>query len=194
MKKFILAASLFILSACGTTHLSLPYKSSNETISAFKKLGLDSIEVESVSSFVDLDYSCPASTGVISLPDNITYENYIKKSLIEELAIAEMYDNKTPKIKLKVEVKELEYFLSHNSLMSVWDVGLKIDSSNGASLKIHEHYLFDAGAYSLWSCKKIADAFMPAIQKTIFDIATSPDLKALLTPKETSLELNPPPK
>jgi hypothetical protein len=103
-----------------------------------------------------------------------------------------MYDNRSPKIKLSVEVRELEYFLSSGTLKTVWDIELKVKSSNGESLRTNVHYQFDAGAFGLWDCKKIAKAYMPAVQTTILELANSPNLKALLTPKQEELERTPP--
>jgi hypothetical protein len=184
LNRITLAAAMLFLSACSTaTFTSPPYTSSIETTSVLKSLGVANIEIKSVTSSIDIDNTCPSSAKIILLPNNSSFEDYIKSALIEELSAAKIHDREAPKVKLQIDIKELEYFLAHsNSLMSVWDIDLKVNSSNGTSLRIHKHYLFDAGAYSLWSCKKIAESYMPAIQATIFELANSPKLKALVTP------------
>jgi hypothetical protein len=189
LKKIIFAVVILLLSACTTaTFTTQPYQPTIETTSALQSLRLSGVEIESVTASVDIDNSCPSSAGVILLPNKSSFEDYIKNSLINELTIAKIYDYKSPRVKLKVDITELEYFLSHSSLMSVWDLEFIIDSSNGASLKVHEHFLFDAGAYNLWSCKKIADAYMPAVQAIITKLAKSSNLDTLLTPPMSNPE------
>ncbi|NOU01664.1 MAG: hypothetical protein HOO95_08855 [Gallionella sp.] len=189
MKNITLTVALLALSACSTaTFTAQPYQPSIEATSALQNLGLSGIEIESVTSSVDIDNSCPSSARAISLPNKSGFEDYIKDALISEFTIADIYDKKSPKVKLKIDITELEYFLSHSSLMSVWDIEFIIDSSNGTSLKVHEHFLFDAGAYNLWNCRKIADAYMPAVKAVITKLAKSPSLRTLLTPQASDLE------
>lgn len=189
MNKIILSLTIFLLSACSTAKFTAPpYTVSSGTTSALQNLGLDGIEIKSVTSSIDIDSSCPSSASTIQLPNKSSFEDYIKNAFIDEFTIAKIYESESPKIKLQVDIKELEYFLSHSSLMSVWDIDLKINSSNGTSLKVHEHYLFDAGAYSLWNCQKIADSYMPAVQAVISELAHSPKFKALITPPRNNLD------
>ncbi len=189
LNKIIISVTIFLLSACSTAKFSVPpYTPSSLTTSALQNLGLDGIEVKSVTSSIDIDNTCPSSTSTIQLPNKSSFEDYIKNALIDEFTIAKVYDSVSPKITLQVDIKELEYFLSHSSLMSVWDIDLKINSSNGNSLRVHEHYLFDAGAYSLWNCQRIADSYMPAIQATISELAHASKFKALITPPKNNLD------
>lgn len=190
MKNIIAAiVILTLLNACTTATFTVqPYLPSIEATSALQSLGMSGIEIESVTSSVDIDNSCPSSARAISLPNKSSFEDYIRDALINEFTIADIYDKKSPKVKLKIDITELEYFLSHSSLMSVWDIEFIIDSSNGTSLKVHEHFLFDAGAYNLWNCKKIAEAYMPAVQAIITKLAKSPSLQTLFSPQASDME------
>lgn len=106
MKKIIFAVATLCLSACTTvTFTAQPYQSSTETTSLLQSLNLSSVEIESVTSSVDIDNTCPSSAGTILLPNKSNFEDYIKNSLISELTIAKIYDYKTPKVKLKVDIK-----------------------------------------------------------------------------------------
>jgi hypothetical protein len=42
-----------------------------------------------------------------------------------------------------------------------WDIGLKVNSSNGKSAFVEEHYEFNSGFIADTACKQTAEAYLP---------------------------------
>jgi hypothetical protein len=63
-----------------------------------------------------------------------------------------------------------------------WDIGLKVNSSNGKSVSVSEHYEFNSGFIADTACKQTAEAYLPAVQNLIGKLVKAPEFKSLVTP------------
>ena len=113
----------------------------------------------------------------------MSFEGYIQNALIDELKVSGMFDEKAPKITLSGSVEQLSFSSMRSLTGGAWDIGLRVNSSNGKSTYVTEHYEFDAGIAALTACQKIADYYMQATQNVLGKLISSPDFKSLVTPK-----------
>lgn len=181
MKKTIVAISVLVLSAC--SYVPQRYSISVGNNVALKTIGVGNINVSSFTKTADFNNNCRGTGGAIAAPDNMSFEGYIQKGLIEELKVAGMFDDIAPKITLTGDVEQLSFSSMRSITGGTWDIGLRVNSSNGKSIYVSEHYEFDAGLAALTACQKIADYYMQATQNVLGKLITSPDFKPLVTPK-----------
>lgn len=180
MKKTIVAISVLALSAC--SYAPQRYSISATNNMALKTSGVGNINVSSFTKTADFNSNCRGTGGVIGAPGNMSFEGYIQNGLVEELKIAGMFDDKTPKITLSGDVEQLSFSSMRSIIGGAWDIGLRVNSSNGKSTYVSEHYEFDAGIAALTACQKIADNYMQATQNVLGKLVTSPEFKSLVTP------------
>ncbi len=188
MKIFIVAVSTLVLSACASNSLldlrytPQPYSVAGENTEALKKFGVAHINVGPFTKTAEFDNSCHVVSGIVEKPDSSGFEGYIQKALIAELKQAGMFDDKTPQITLAGDVQQLSQSTGRMQYLSSWDIGIRLNSSNGKSVEINQHYDFNAGANWLPDCQQIADRYMFAVQNTLGKLIDSPEFQSLVTP------------
>jgi hypothetical protein len=180
MKRIIVAVSVLALSAC--SYMPQRYSVSADNTEALKKIGAGNINVGLFTKTAEFDNSCRVTAGVVEKPDNTGFEGYIQKALVEELKQAGMFDDKTPKVTLSGVVEKLSLSTWRTIYLSNWDIGVRLNSSNGKTVYITQHYEFNAGYNKLADCQQIADHFMLAVQKTLGKLITAPEFESLVTP------------
>ena len=127
------------------------------------------------------DNSCRAA-GPIEPPDNMSFEAYIKKALVDELKMGGVYEGISPTTLLTGSVEHLSF----SSMQGVagtsgeWHIQLLINSSNGKSFLVSEHYEFESAFIADFGCKQTADAYLPAVQDLIGKLVTAAEFKLLL--------------
>jgi hypothetical protein len=185
MKRIIIAVSVFVLSACSLIqphYTPQQYSVSGENTRLLKKLGVGNINVGPFTKTAQFDNSCQVVSGVVEKPDNTGFEGYIQQALIAELKKADMFDDKTPKITLTGDIEKLSLSTWRNIELSSWDITVRLNSSNGQSVVIFQHYDFNAGHDLLPDCQEIADHYMYAVQKTLGKLIDAPEFQFLVTP------------
>lgn len=189
MKRITIVLIVLILSAC--TNAPQRYGISADNNMALKASGSGNINVGSFTKTADLSNNCRGIYGQLSLPDNMSFEGYIQKGLIDELKVAGMFDDKAAKITLSGDVEKLS-FSTLTGLMGggSWDIGLRVNSSNGKSAYVSEHYEFDSSIQVWAACAQTANAYMPAVQNILGKLIKSPDFKSLVTPKDQVSQQN----
>ncbi len=180
MKRIIVAVSVLVLSAC--SYMPQRYSVSQENTEALKKSGGSNINVGPFTKTAEFDNSCRVVAGVVEKPDSTGFEGYIQKALVEELKQADMFDDKAPKITLTGVVEKLSLSTLRTIYLSNWDIGVRLNSSNGKSVYITQHYEFNAGPNKLADCQIIADQYMVAVQKTLGKLINAPEFQSLVTP------------
>lgn len=178
MKKFALALSVLALSAC-STYTPQRYNISADNNVALKALGVGNISVGPFTGPSTFDNACRGA-GPIAPPDNMSFERYIQKALADELKVAGMFDDKTPKTILTGAVEKLSFSSSRGLTGGEWDISLRVSSSNGKSVFVSEHYEFQSGFIADTACKQTAEAYLPAVQNLIGKLVNAPEFKSLL--------------
>lgn len=177
MKKVFALVSVLALSAC-STYMPQRYSISADNNVALKAIGVGNINVGSFKGPANFDNSCRAA-GPIAPPDNMSFEAYIQKALADELKVAGVFDDKTPKTTLSGTVEQLSFSSSRSLTGGSWDIGLRVSSSNGKSTYVSEHYEFNSGFIADTACKQTAEAYLPAVQNLIGKLVRAPEFKSL---------------
>jgi hypothetical protein len=180
MKQIFIVITALSLGAC-STYMPQRYSINADTNVALKSIDAGNISVGTFKGPDNFDKSCRAA-GPIAPPDNLTFEGYIQKALADELKVAGKYNDATPRVTLNGIVDQLAFSSSRSLTGGSWDIGLKINSSNGKSAYVSEHYEFNSGFIADTACKQTAEAYLPAVQDLIQKLVKSPDFKSLITP------------
>ncbi len=178
MKKMMIVFSVLLLSAC-STYTPQRYSISADNNLILKTMSAGNINVGAFQGPKSFDNSCRAA-GPIAPPDNMSFEAYIQKALADELKVAGKFDDKTPKITLTGVVEQLAFSSSRGLTGGSWDIGLRVNSSNGKSMYVAEHYEFNSGFVADTACKQTAEAYFPAVQNLIGKLIKSPEFLTLL--------------
>ena len=178
MKALAVGLIVLSLSAC-STFTPQRYSISADNNVALKSIGVGNINVGTFSGPSTFDKACRGA-GPIAPPDNMSFEAYIQKALADELKVAGMYDDKTPRTTLTGALEKLSFSSSRGLTGGEWDIGLRINSSNGKSIFVSEHYEFESGFIADTACKQTAEAFLPAVQNVIGKAIRTPEFKELL--------------
>ncbi len=178
IRKSILLVSLLSLTAC-STYTPQRYSISADNNVALKTIEANNIYVGNFTGPANFSNACRAA-GPIAPPDNMSFEAYLQKALADELKVAGLYDDKTPSVTLTGSLEELSFSSSRGLTGGTWDLSLKVESSNGHSTHVSEHYEFESGFIADTACKQTAEAYFPAVQNLIGKLVTSPDFKKLV--------------
>lgn len=167
-----------ILTGC-STYMPQRYSISADNNVALKSIGVGKVNVGAFKGPASFDNSCRAA-GPIAPPDNLSFAAYIQKALADELKVAGMYNDTGPDVTLSGTVESLAFSSSRGLTGGSWDIGLRVQSSNGKATLVSEHYEFNSGFVADTACKQTAEAYYPAVQNLIGKLIKSPDFRALL--------------
>ncbi len=179
-KLLVCGLAALVLGGC-STYMPQRYSISADNNVALKSIGAGNINVGPFKGPAGFDNSCRAA-GPIAPPDNMSFEAYIQKALADELKVAGMFDDKQPKVTLTGTVEQLAFSSSRGLTGGSWDIGLRVNSSNGKSTFVSEHYEFNSGFVADTACKQTAEAYLPAVQNLIGKLVKDPAFKTLVTP------------
>lgn len=180
IKNTAIALVLASLTGC-STYMPQRYSISADNNVALKAIEAGNINVGTFQGPANFDNSCRAA-GPIAPPDNMGFETYIRKALADELKVAGKFDEKSPKVTLTGAVEQLAFSSSRGLTGGSWDIGLRVNSSNGKSTFVSEHYEFNSGFIADTACKQTAEAYYPAVQNLIGKLVKSPEFIGLVTP------------
>jgi hypothetical protein len=157
------------------------YSISADTVTALRAYRSRPI---AVGSFTATDagrteITCRA-VGPIKTPDGEPFEAFIRKALIAELAIAEVYAPSAP-VTLIGTVNHLDF--SSGWTDAAWKIALTVRSSNGEELSIAEHYKFAGSYVGETACQQTAQAMMPAVQNLVKQLVQHPEFPRLVLVK-----------
>jgi len=180
MRIAVAGIALLVLAGCST--YAVPrYSVSADTVAALRAVGEVKVDVGAFA-----DQNAPGANdrpgemmcrgvGPIKTPDGETYAEYIRKALISELIIADIYAQGSP-TSLTGTVSGLDF----SSTSGTWTVGLEIKSNNGRSVAVTNIYKYKSSFVGETACNQTAQAALGAIQDTIKRVVTHADFKALL--------------
>ena len=180
MKKVaILIISMAIMSGC-STFTAPRYSTEADNTMALRTIEIGDITVANFSDAATFSRSCRGS-GPIAPPDGVTFAEYVREALADELKVAGLYDDdQSPRITLSGSIDSLDFSSSRSVTGGKWNILLTLNSSNGKSMSVQEHYEFESGFGYVTACKQTAEAFMGAVQNLIGKIVSSEDFKQLV--------------
>lgn len=178
MKKLLIALTAIVLTAC-TSYSPQRYSSVPDNIPVLKSIDAKGIRVGTFTGPAEFDDSCRGGAS-ITPPVNMTFPGYIQTALADELKVAEMYDDKAPRVTLAGRIERLEFSSSMGLTNGIWLIGLRVRSTNGKDLSVSERYEFESGFEGTSACRRTAEAFLPAVQNLVAKLVNSPEFGALL--------------
>lgn len=172
-RSLLLILTGFLLAGC-ETYTAPRYGMSADNIVALRSLSPVRIKVSPFAEPKQFDRGCRAA-GPITAADDVGFAEYIRKALADELKVAGVYDEGASLV-LAGSVDNLAF----SSTTGSWDIALTVTSSNGKSVSVKEHYEFPSAFAAVNACKRVADAYFPAVQNVIRKLVTSPDFRGLV--------------
>ena len=180
MKLGILLASvsLLVMSGC-STYSANRYAISVDNVTELRTLSGTEIGVGNFSAATPgrTEIMC-RGVGPITTPDGESFENFIRKALVDELRMAEVY-SKNGGVILSGNLDAIDF----SSNTGNWDISLTVSSSNGESLSVSESYEYKTSFYGETACNQTAQALMPAVQNIIGKIVSNSKFQNLVNTK-----------
>jgi hypothetical protein len=178
MALSIILATVFLIGC--STYMSPRYSIEPDNTIALRNLNANDIGVADFTGPDEFSSSCRGG-GPIAPPDDITFAEYIREALADELKVAGLYNRQSPKVTLTGKIDTLDFSTNKGITGGEWNISITLTSSNGKSLVSSEHYEFKAGFAGETACKQTAEAFMYAVQNLIAKVIKSDEFKGLLT-------------
>jgi len=177
MKKIMfMAAALLMLSACSTMQPPR-YAISIDNIQKLKNYEGVKAEVVSLNQSANFSPNCRLM-GPIEPADGLTIPQFIAKAFNDEFKMAGLFS--TDGIKISGDITKVEFSSITGLTSGYWDIGLRLDSSNGQSLSVSNKYTFKSGFDAITACNATADALTPAVQDLIKATVYHPEFSKLL--------------
>ena len=177
MKQFFgFMVLVALLSGC-STYSANRYSISADNIVALRSLNGKTINVGAFSSSEPgkSEIMC-RGVGPIKTPDGEPFSEFIRKALLDELRIANVFSPTSPTT-LTGNLDKIDFSSSDGS----WNLALTIMSSNRKSMTVSENYSYTTSFYGETACNQTAQALMPAIQNLVGKVVRSPDFMALIS-------------
>jgi hypothetical protein len=114
--------------------------------------------------------------GPIKTPDGEAFEEFVRKALVDELTIAEVYASDA-RTTITGRLDSIDF---SSGMGATWNIGLTITSSNGQTLSVSEEYKYTSSYYGETACNQTAHALMPAVQNVVGKVIRHPNFPELL--------------
>jgi len=168
-----------VLSGC-STYAASRYTTSVDTVTALRGFRGTSVAVAPFTAAKpgEAEITCRA-VGPIKTPDGEPFEQFVRKALIDEMKMAEIYADSGP-VTLTGRLESIDF--SSGLTDAAWNIALTLTSSNGKSLAVAERYEYKSSWYGETACNQTAHALMPAVQNLVGKTVRHPDFRLLLQP------------
>ncbi|MGZ9083349.1 MAG: hypothetical protein ACXW3U_14815 [Rhodoplanes sp.] len=181
MKSAIIVVSTgLLLAGCST------YAADRYSVSMDSQEELQTVSTEAPGRKVDVSRfsaSKPGQTEIgcravapIKTPDGEPFEEYIRKALIDQLRLAQLY---SPDGAVHI-TGNLDY-INFSSHQGIWSLTVTVSDEANNSFVVREDYDYQSSFVGDTACSQTAQALMPAVQNLIRKIVSTPDFKAMLT-------------
>jgi hypothetical protein len=178
MKKLIVLCSLAILTTGCSTYSSSRYSTDTDNVVALRAIKDQSVNVgEFTASKPGEKTIMCRGVGPIKTPDGETFSEYVRKALMDELKMSEVYSTSAP-----VEITGNLDAIDFSSTNGTWNLSLTVNSTNGKSMSVSEEYSYTSSFYGETACNQTAQALMPAVQNLVGKVVRSPEFVDLVTP------------
>ena len=158
MKKILFVAlAVLMLSACSTMQPPR-YAISVDNIQKLKSYEGTKVEVVSLYQSANFESNCRLM-GPIEPADGLTVSQFVSKAFNDEFKMAGLYS--TDGIKLSGDITKIEFSSVTGLTNGYWDIGLRLNSSNGQSFTVSNKFEFKSGFDAITACNATADALSP---------------------------------
>jgi hypothetical protein len=163
MKKFLILSTITVLVSGCSTYSATRYSIATDNVMVLRSLNGKTINVGAFSSTSpgQKEIMC-RGVGPIKTPDGEPFSDFVRKALLDELKIANIYSASAP-VTLTGNLNALDF----SSQGGRWNLSLTVKSSNGKSMTTTEVYSYTSSFYGETACNQTAQAFMPAVQNLV---------------------------
>ena len=115
------------------------------------------------------------AVGPIKTPDNETFEAFVRKALVDQLQLADLY---APDAQGRIggNLDEINF----SSVDGRWFLALTVTSGPGRRFTVREEYDYDTSFYGETACNQTAQALMPAVQNLILKVVSHPEFRRMV--------------
>ena len=167
-----------VLSAC-QSYSPQRYTAVPDNAMVLKALTGATVRVSPFVLSAPFSASCRGGAN-IDPPVNLSYPGYLQAALSDELKVAGLYSEGSPRVTLSGDINRLEFSSTKSLTNGEWAIGLKITSTNGKVANASVLYKFESGFEGSSACRRTAEAFLPAVQELIAKLVRSAEFRALL--------------
>jgi hypothetical protein len=163
MRRFLgLVSVVALLIGCSSYNVA-KYGVSPDNVTALRQVGGQPVKVGpfKATKAGQTEIGC-RGVGPIKSPDGGPFEEYIRKALIDEMKVANVYSESAP-VTLTGNLDKIDF----SSTEGKWMIDLTLTSSNGRTLTIAESYSYETSFIGEKACALTAQAFSPAVQSLI---------------------------
>ena len=177
MKRLTLLVILFALSSGCSTYATSRYSICADNVTALRNFGGKTINVGAFTATMpgQSEIMC-RGVGPIKTPDGEPFSEFVRKALIDEMVIANVFSPKAS-VTLTGNLNNIDF----SSASGTWNLSLTVNSSNGKSMNVTENYSYTTSFYGETACNQTAQALMPAVQNLIGKVTRSPEFAILVT-------------
>jgi len=173
-RLLVFAAIALVLTGCAN-YAPQRYTAVPGNVATIRELPAVKVRIDRVSLATAFDTSCRGA-GMIDPPVGMSFADYVRGALTDELQVAGYYSTAAPQFVLHGEIDEISF----QSISGEWRLGLKMRSSNGRSMRVAERFPYESSFNGETACKRAAEAFLPAVQNLISKLIRDPNFPALL--------------
>lgn len=138
MKAFAIASviAVGVLASGCSTYSASRYAVNTDNVVALRTLGGKSIDVGAFTATKpgESEIMC-RGVGPVKTPDGEPFSEFVRKALLDELKIANVYSNAAP-VTLTGNLDAVDFSSSGGQ----WNLALTVKSSNGRSMSVKEAY------------------------------------------------------
>lgn len=178
MISVVAATTIALLASGCSTYAASRYTMSADTVSTLRSFRGQAVSVGPFTAATPgkTEIAC-RGVGPIKTPDGEPFEQYIRKALVDELTIAEIYAPAAP-VTISGRLDDIDF--SSGMTDAGWKIALTLISSNGRRLAVREDYSFKGSYVGETSCNQTAHALMPAVQNLVNKVVRHPEFPSLL--------------
>jgi hypothetical protein len=115
------------------------------------------------------------AVGPIKTPDGEPFEEYIRKALIDQLRLAQLY-SPDGTVRISGHLDEID-FSSHEGM---WHLLITLSDSANRSFVASEDYDYQSSFVGETACNQTAQALMPAVENLVRKIVSNPEFRSML--------------
>ena len=178
MQLPIIAFAALMLTAC-ESYSPPRYAVPQENTPVLKTMSAARIRVSAFTLATPFEGSCRGTIN-IDPPVGMSYQQYFQNALADELRAAGIYEEARPTVVLSGTIEKLAFSSTVGVTNGEWNISVRITSSNGKSASFSEFFSFESTFAGRSACRRIAEAFQPAVQNLIGKAVRSTQFRSLI--------------
>ena len=168
---------IFLIQISGCAYNVSSYSPSAKNVQVLQKSDIKPFKLTKfTSNEPDLKSIGCRAAGPITTPDGSAYQKYIYDAFVDELQFAGLYSTSAKTIRGHIESIDFSSTGTAN-----WTFKVSFQDQNGNSAKVDSKYEFESAFVADKACQKVAQAFSPAVEKLISDVAKNSSFRKMLS-------------